>query len=900
MKPDQWQEFDRLFNAALARPPEARTAFLEAACIGKDALRHDVQVLLAAHDDAHTFIERPAIEVAVQQLAMDQACNDDTQPHNLQPEESFSHYRIIAPLGAGGMGLVYLAQDTTLGRKVALKLLPDEFTRDRDRLRRFQQEAHAASALNHPNIITIYEIGQVGERHFIASEFIEGETLRQHLTNTHSSRSQSNQFANLDEILHLALQICDALSAAHEVGIVHRDVKPENIMVRRDGYVKVLDFGLAKLTIDHSVVDANAPTKTQMTHAGVIMGTTNYMSPEQARGQPVDARSDIFSLGVVLYELLTGSRPFEGETTSDVIAAILTKEPYPIRHYSAELPEAIEHVVTKALTKNRDRRYQTTREMQEDLRRVKQRLDLAELEHSELTDVIRSGKRSHRASALGLIAATLILVLAALGYVFFSARSPVPGEQSQQSTRQLIDSIAVLPLVNTSNDPETEYLSDGITESLINSLSQVQQLRVVARMTAFRFKGKDIDPQQVGRELGVGVLLTGRFIQKGDKLNIQVDLVDTGKGAQVWGQQYDRNASDLLALKQELARQISEILRPGWGTEYEKRLTRGDTINNDAYQFYLRGRQFLNKGTVEGFKRAIREFEQAIEKDQNYARAWAGLAETYDLLEVAGGTPTSETLPKGRTAAERALQIDDSLTEAHTSLAIIEQHSWNFTAAEREFKRAIELDPNNPRARQFYGFYLGWVRGRFDRAIAELRQAQQFDPVSPSIGNNVAQVYVAKGDLDEAIKQEKKVLELDPYPQAHRILGLVYRKQGRYTEAFAELEKGIELSGRESRFLADLGVCYAVAGQRDKARGVLKELEEQYDRRKTLAQHVADVYAALGEKEQAFAWLEKDFQTRSGALSMIAYAPRSDVLRAALSSDPRWNDLLRRIGLPQN
>jgi serine/threonine-protein kinase len=827
--------------------------------------------------------------------------------------QTFSHYRIIKWLGAGGMGEVYLAEDTKLSRNVAIKFLTEGLAADEHARRRLVREAHAAAKLDHPNICTIHEVGEEAGRSFIVMQYVEGQRLADRIR---------NKPLELGECLEVAAQVADALAEAHSHGIIHRDVKPQNIMLTARLQAKVMDFGIAEVIRDRSLVESEAVTQSLLTEPGAIVGTVRYMSPEQTRGETLDARSDIFSFGVVLYEMVTGHQPFAAESAAMTITAIVSREPAPLARYTRGVPLELERIVSKALKKDREERYQTARDLLIDLRSLKHRLEFEqELERALPPDTGKGGTRPAVTAAIELVetggsaatqtvttagnlrgglnrhrrgltiaAAPLVLTVATLFYLFYFPASD-----------KALDSIAVLPVVNAANDPETEYLSDGITESLINSLSQFPQLRVVARTTAFRYKGKEIDPRQVGRELGVRAVLTGRLTQRGDKLALQVDLVETGEGSQVWGEQYDRKASELLAVKQELTRDISEKLRLRLGVEDEKRLTRGDAGNTEAYELYLRGRHFWNRRTGANIKKAMEHFQQAIDKDPNYALAYVGLADCYVVLEEYAGTPASETLPKARAALQRALQIEDSLAEAHASLGIIDYNSWNFSEAEREFRRAIELNSNYATAHHWYSAYIRLVKGRSDEAMAEIRQAQQLDPLSPIIGINVAAIHLMKGELDAAIEESKKVLELDPkFPEAHRALGFAYLRQGRYEEAIAELEKAVESSGRQSRCLANLGACYAVAGKKAETRAILKELEDKYDRREALGQNLANLYAALGDKERAFAYLEKDFQAGSGTLPGIAYEAGYNILRDALSSDPRWNDLLLRIGLPQS
>ncbi|MEW6210219.1 MAG: protein kinase [Acidobacteriota bacterium] len=905
MKPERWKQVDELVQAALDRDEDKRAAFINEACKGDDVLRREVESLLAYHEQVSGFLESPAIEQAAELIA------PSLTP--LLEGRTISHYRLDRLIAHGGMGAVYLAHDSSLDRQVAIKFLSD-LTADELARKRLVREARAAARLDHPNICSVYEVAEREGLTFIVMQHVEGETLSERI---------HRKPMEISEVLDVAVQVADALAEAHSHAVIHRDIKPANIMLTARGQVKVLDFGLAKIVRREDVAGSEIATESLMSEPGVIAGTVPYMSPEQLRAEAIDSRSDIFSFGVVLYEMISGNQPFESGSAAETISAILTREPPSLARYSTELPPEMERIVSKSLRKDREQRYQTARDLLIDLNDLKHKLEFEqELERSLPHDSGEGGTRpvvttagesvdtaglaaaqtattaAYVGGALkrhrrGLIiaAATLVLAAAALIYLFYF---PAGGKA--------LDSIAVLPLVNAGNDPETEYLSDGITESLINSLTQVQQLRkVVARTTVFRYKGKEIDPRQVGRDLGVEAILTGRLIPQGDNLTIQVDLVETSEGSQVWGEHYDRKASDLLAVRQELAREITERLRLRLSGEDEKRLTKGSTNNTEAHMLYLKGRHFWNRRTGANIKKAIEQFQQAIDKDPNYALAHVGLADCYVLLEERADNPATETLPKARAAAQRALQIDDSLAEAHASLGQIERHSWNFREAEREFRRAIELNPNYPTAHHWYSVYLRMVRGRFDEAMAEIRRAQQLDPLSPVISNNLAIIHLMKGELDAAIEEAKKVLELEPnFAPAHRLLGFLYRRQGRYEEAIAELEKAVEFSGRRSLELATLGVCYAVAGKKAEARAILKEIEEKYDRREALGQNLARMYAVLGDKERAFTCLEKDFQARSGLLLNIAYLPEGDILRDKLSGDPRWNDLLRRIGFPQN
>ena len=614
------------------------------------------------------------------------------------------------------------------------------------------------------------------------------------------------------------------------------------------------------------------------------------MSPEQARGQEVDARTDIFSFGVVLYELLTRQSAFAGATPSDVIAAVLKSEPAPLSSCVPAVPRELERIVSKGLRKERAERYQTSQDLLLDLKSLGQELEVSAKESAVTSGAVtaapqRSGgagqlnqaKRHTLSLVLAMVAA--LIVLASLGYWAWGSKA--------------IDSVVVLPLVNAGNDPNVEYLSDGIAEALINSLTELQQLKVIARSTAFRYKGKDVDPQAVGRELKVRAVLMGRVRQVGDALNVQMDLVDAQTGAQLWGKEYARKLSEVLAVKQTIAREVTEKLRLRLSGEDKQRLAKRETTDAEAYQFYLKGRYFWNKRGADGLRKAIAQFQQALDRDPDFALGYIGLADCYLLLEGYAGMPASETLPKAKAAADRALQLDDSLAEAHTSSASTYERMWRWAEAEEEFKRAISLNPNYPTAHQWYAGYLQTKR-QFDSALREAKRAQELDPLSPIINDHVAWIHLLKNDLNPGIEQCQRNLELNPnFPGTHYLLGLAYFKQRRYGDATAEFEKAVELSGRTGQWLCPLGYCYAVAGKRAEALAVLKELEEKYARREALGQHLAGVYAGLGEKDRAFAWLERDFEQRSGYLPTITYGLSFE----AIHDDPRYAGLVRRMGL---
>ncbi|MEK6322223.1 MAG: protein kinase [Acidobacteriota bacterium] len=824
---------------------------------------------------------------------------------------TISHYKVIKKLGAGGMGEIFLAEDMNLRRKVALKVLSAELTKNEDRLRRFEQEAFAASALSHPNILVIHEIGSDDSVHFIATEFIEGETLRQHMARGRMS---------LREVLDVAIQAASALAAAHKAGIVHRDIKPENIMLRDDGYVKVLDFGLAKLTEKRAPsTDTEARTVAQVdTNPGTVLGTVNYMSPEQARGRTVDERTDIFSLGVVMYEMAASRAPFEGESSTDVLAAILDREPPPLARYSREAPEALEWIVTKALRKDREERYQTVRELLTDLKGLKQRLEFeAELERSisPETSAITGGRSASVQAAVtsaghlavrsgeieaarttssaeyliseikhhktGVLITVLVLVIAAAGIAYFLGSGKAGTLQS----------IAVLPFVNVNADPNTEYLSDGITESIINSLSRLPNIAVISRSSAFRFKGQQADPQAAGRDLNVQAVLTGRVVQRGDTLSISTELVDVRNNHQLWGEQYNRKLSDIFAVQEEISKEISEKLRVRLGSEEKKQLAKHYTEDTEAYQIYLKGRYYWNKRTEEGLRKSVEYFDQAIEKDPNYALAYAGLADSWFTAGWYRYAVPKEAYTKAKTAAMRALAIDDGLAEAHASLAIVKQtYDLDWSAAESEFKRAIELNPGYANAHHRYSLFLP-IMGRMDEAIREAKRAQELDPLSLIINENLGDILYLARRYDEAIEQLKKTLELDPtFRVARGTLAKVYEVKGMYDEMFEQ-----RMKGAPPEVVARRRQIYAASGRKGLLQNTLDSMLEDSKKDYVSAYDIANVYALLDQKDQAFVWYNKALEERSILFTYLIADPRFDNLR----SDPRFADLLRRVGLRQ-
>jgi eukaryotic-like serine/threonine-protein kinase len=789
--------------------------------------------------------------------------------------EKLGHYKVQSAIGAGGMGEIYLASDTRLRRDVVIKVLPENAVRNASAVERFMREAHAASALNHPNILTIYDIGEHDRVHFITTEFVEGETLRQKM---------QNSALKLAESLDIAIQVANALQAAHASGIVHRDIKPENLMIRRDGYVKVLDFGIAKLSeppVAMGGFDAKKSDQTDaatlaqsLTVRGTILGTAFYMSPEQARGLEVDARSDIFSLGVVLYEMLTGKQPFAGATAADVIAAILKTEPKPLAALVKNAPADLEKIITKSLQKNRDARYQTSREFLDDLKNLRRRLDF----ETELQRINNSGVVENPAERQTQILPKKL---------FQSGR--------KTRTRRAIDSLAVLPLVNDSGDAETEYFSDGITECIINSLSKLPKLRVVPRSTVFRYKGRENDLQRVGEELGVRAIFAGRVVPLGDSIIVKTELVDVANEAQIWGEQYRRKLTDVFTLLEDISADISEKLRLKLTGDEKKCLKKRYTENAEAYQFYLKGRYFVTtKRTEDWIKKGIEYFQKAINLDPNYALAYSGIAEAYGFLASStGGWLPRKAYPKAKAAALKALALDDALGEAHCSLGFSYLlYDWNFAEAERQFRKAVELSPNYPNAHDGLGFYLKAV-GRHAEAIDKCKLAQRLDPLSPFAHVSLGYAFYFARDYERAIDECRKALEMDKNSTfAYRNLGLAFLQQGKFEKAIEALSNAVKFSCGGLAFESYLGFAYAVAGKRAEASDVLTSLQDLDKERYVPAYNFAMIHAGLGDFDAAFEWLEKAFKERSGFLPFMRVEPVVDNLRG----DPRFENLMRRVG----
>jgi len=854
--PARRRQIEHLVTAALRLSGAERASFLEEACAGDTDLRGEVEALTAQDGRADEFFETPALEALAERLAY----ADD-----LPAGQVISHYRILEKIGAGGMGAVYKGEDLKLGRLVAIKILLEAVALDDAAIRRFQFEARAASALSHPNICTVHEIDEHQSRHFIVMELLEGQTLKDRI---------GGKPLDTPTILNLAIQIADALAAAHAKSILHRDLKPTNIHLIANDHVKLLDFGLAKLDRPQPAGKAAAPATgmQSLTKPHIIMGTLPYMSPEQVAGSEADHRSDLFSLGVVLYEMSTGRLPFESETEAGLIVKIAHADPTPIESLNPRIPGALSRVIGKCLEKDRGRRYRSAAELLADLKRL----------HAG-----RSLRSRRRVLLIGGLAA-LAGVTGLWAIAPAKWRRWLPGTRGPAITR-----IAVLPLANFSGDTAQDYFADGMTEILIADLTQIGSLRVISRASAMQFKGVNKPLPEIARDLGVSAVITGSVTRSGERVRITAELVDSATGQQLWARSYDRKIDDALTLQGEVAQAIASEIQARVTPEEAGRLARSHTVAPAALEAYLQGRYYQNLYEPEPLVKSVEYYQQAVSLDPTYAAAYSGLAEALTGLHYVGARPFAEVIPQAREAAARALALDPSLAEAHNAMGSVYYNSWNWKKSETEVQKAIELNPGFSTARIYYATYLRHV-GRAEESIEQAKRALELDPLSILANSTLGDVYLSARRYDQAIAQYQKALDLHPNDSTvQSTLGLAYLSKQMYEQGMEAIQKSISLDKIDPGLSPDLAYADVLIGKTGEARQILNRLLALARQAPVPPGYIAMVYAALGDRKNALSWLEKAFQQHSSLITWLKTDPRFDSLR----EEPQFQDLMRRAGL---
>lgn len=896
MESEKLKQIEEIYHSALEISPAERAAFLQKICGTDEFLFREVETLLTFEVDSEKFLN-----LLPESLVGEIFVVEDSAANLIGTE--IGHYKILQLIGKGGMGEVYLAEDIKLDRKAALKILPPEFAADEVRMSRFIREAKSASALNHPNILTIYEIGEAENIHFIAAEFIKGKTLNEYL---------KIHRPDVRPALEIAVQIASALDEAHSAGIIHRDIKPDNVMIRDNGLVKLLDFGIAKLSVLPKIVESskhlkeetNSPLYSAKTNLGTIIGTADYMSPEQAKGKEIDSRTDIFSFGVVLYQMMSGNLPFEGETASEIINAILNNEPKPLKN---EIPNEISLIIEKCLKKNKDERYQTIKEVLFDLEAIKKDLTFGETSQrtSPITNEFTTNRQTHRLSVtneitgekfnsnkwfIGSLAILLISIFIYFGYHFLV--------QNKQ-----IKSIAVMPFINESVSKDVEYLSDGMTEMLIKRLSEIPNLSIKARSTVFTYQGKDIRPNKIGEELRVDAVLLGKLLQQGEDLKLHLELVETATQNVLWSANYDRKMKDLASLQREIAGDVAENLQLKLTTAEQKQVTKIYTNNSEAHQLYLRGRFHWNKRNFKDFQLAIEYFKQAIEKDPNYSLAYAGLADTYVLIPLYSNSRPNEFMPQAKQSAQKALELDENLAEAHASLGrILNSFDYDWEGAEREFIKSIKLNPNYSTAHQWYAELLAF-RERHDEAIKEISKALELDPLSLTINRMKGNILGFAKRNDESIAQLNKTAELYPENALVRYnLGDTFAAKEMYSESVEQYLIAFRLDGRSAEEIQKFKNAYQQNGWKGFWSEHLKSLLEiqntalQKEKNAYLNnESLAFAYAANKNKEKTLEYLNQAFIERDPQLITIKNSKVYDFL----ADDSDFKQLVKKIGLPE-
>ncbi len=857
MNAQHWEKVKGLFDAVVGLAPPERKRFLVKSCGADEDLRREVENLLDSFEDSDSFLENPAAEDFTELIA--------ESPEKIVAGKIFGHYEIVRQIGAGGMGEVYLARDTKLDRRVAVKILNEKFSRHESNLNRFVAEAKAASALNHPNILIIHEIGATDDVNFIISEFVEGRTLREII---------SEASLQLAETLDIAVQIANALVAAHYANIVHRDIKPENIIVRPDGFVKILDFGLAKLIEQKNAGFEATTVKQNETAEGVVLGTVNYMSPEQAKGERIDAATDIFSAGAVIYEMIAGRAPFAGNSMSETFANLINAEPPPLSRFAADLPDEMQRIVVKTLRKNKAERYQLMKDLYTDLKSLQKRIEF-ENQFDKFGQTDKPANDANRKTSANEPATDIL--------------SPSSAETSAATAQK---SIAVLPFANMSADAENEYFCDGLAEELLNALAKIKNLKVAARTSAFSFKNRNVEVGEIGKILNVKTILEGSVRKAGNRLRISVQLINSSDGYQIWSKRYDGELKDIFDLQDEITLAVIDELKVQFLSGEKSAIRRRYADNVEAYQLYLKGRYHILKLRPPEIQKGILYFEQAIKIDPNYALAYVGIANANQILPLAVELAPAEHFPLAIAAAHKAIEIDDQLAEAHSVLGWLTFWSdWNWKLAEKECRRAFELDPNSADAYEAYAHILSNT-GRHEEALATIKRAREIDPLHLRINALEGQFLHHAGKTDEALEQLRKTFNLENnFWLAHVFAASVYIKKEMYDEAIDEANFAGKLSNGSSYAAAFAAFASAKSGRQPEARKILGELLEISTVRYIPPYHIALIYQVLEERDKTFEWLEKGFAGRDPKMAFLKVEPKWNNLR----DDSRFVSLMKRM-----